>query len=219
MTVSLPITTFLQLTVDCTHHTDEENKGTHAEHSLLTISVVKYSIFPDWQGIQIKHFHSVDGVFAPTTFCSDYEATSQRMISFSGIGAHHHNVVANHNIKTISQWACSMLRTAFRWYEHANVKLLPWAIDYIIPVFNLCHPSIVLSPIELWFQSQNINHNVLHTHPIGFPGFVFNPKLQDGNKVPKWETWASREILIGFFSYHSLLVPLVLNISTGEILS
>ncbi len=41
--------------------------------------------------------------------------------------------------------------------------------------------------------------------------------MQDGHKIPKWDTRARRGMFVGSSKDHSLLVPLVLNIVTGKI--
>ncbi len=170
------------------------------------------------EGITIKHFHSDNGVFASAAFRTDCETKSQRL-TFSGVGAHHQNGVAERNIKTISQWArANMLHAAFHWPSHANVKLWPQAIDYALWVFNRL-PSMEtgLTPNELWSQSRDTSHDLRRAHPFGCPVFVLDPTLQDGHKLPKWEPRARRGAFVGFSSRHSSLVPLVLNITTGKI--
>ncbi len=170
------------------------------------------------EGITIKHIHTDNGVFASAAFRADCDSKSQKL-SFSGVGAHHQNGVAERNIKTVSQWArASMLHAAFHWHEHANIKLWPQAVDYAVWIFNRL-PSVQhgLSPNELWSRSRNTNHDLRRAHPFGCPVFVLDPALQDGNKIPKWDTRARRGMFVGFSSSHSSLVPLVLNISTRKI--
>jgi transposase InsO family protein len=170
------------------------------------------------EGIVIKQIHSDNGVFASAAFKADCASKSQKL-SFSGVGVHHQNGVAERNIKTISQWArASMLHAAFHWHEHANIKLWPQAVDYAVWVFNRL-PSVEtgLSPNELWSSSRNTTHDLRRAHPFGCPVFVLDPALQDGTKIPKWDTRARRGMFVGFSSSHSSLVPLVLNITTGKI--
>ena len=77
------------------------------------------------EGIYIVRFHSDDGVFASAAFRADCESKSQQL-SFSGIGTHHQNGVAERNIKTILHWAhANMLHAAFDLPAHGNVKLWP----------------------------------------------------------------------------------------------
>ncbi len=170
------------------------------------------------EGIKIKSYHSDNGVFASTAFREDCIANSQQF-SFSGVGAHHQNGIAERNIKTVSQWARSnMLHAAFHWHEHANIKLWPQAIDYAVWVFNrLPSVDVGLSPNELWSGSRNTNHDLRRAHPFGCPVFVLDPALQDGKKIPKWDTRARRGMFVGFSNSHSSLVPLVMNILTGKI--
>ena len=170
------------------------------------------------EGIPIKRIHSDNGVFASAAFREDCKTRSQAL-TFSGVGAHHQNGIAERNIKTVSQWArASMLHAAFHWHEHANIKLWPQAIDYAVWVFNRL-PSIDhgLSPNELWSRSRATGHELRRAHPFGCPVFVLDPTLQDGHKIPKWDTRARRGMFVGFSPSHSSLVPLVLNISTGKI--
>ncbi len=169
-------------------------------------------------GIRIKHYHSDNGVFNSAAFKDDCITSSQH-ISFSSVGAHHQNGVAERNIKTISQWArANMLHAAFHWTAHANIKLWPQAVDYAVWVFNRL-PSVDtgLSPNELWSNTRHTNKDIRRTHPFGCPVFVLDPILQDGNKIPKWNSRACQGMFVGFSANHSSLVPLILNISTGKI--
>ncbi len=170
------------------------------------------------KGVKIKHYHSDNGVFASTAFRTDCESMSQKL-SFSGVGAHHQNGVVERNIKTVSQWArANMLHAALHWHEYANIKLWPQAIDYAVWVFNrLPSVDLGLSPNELWSQARATSHDLRRTHPFGCPVYVLDPWLQDGHKIPKWDTRARRGMFVGFSKDHSSLVPLVLNIMTGKI--
>jgi hypothetical protein len=57
--------------------------------------------------------------------------------SFSGGGAKHQNGIAEHNIKTVAQWAHgNMLHLANSWLQCADSKYWPQAIDYATWVFN-----------------------------------------------------------------------------------
>jgi hypothetical protein len=72
--------------------------------------------------------------------------------TFSGVGAHHQNGVAECNIKTVVQWAwANMLYFAHHWPSKANVCFWPQAIEYALWVFNRM-PNLEngLSPNELW---------------------------------------------------------------------
>ena len=169
-------------------------------------------------GHRIKSYHSDNGTFASTAFKDDCHM-SQQTITFSGVGAHHQNGVAERNIKTISQWArASMLHAASHWPAQANLKLWPQAIDYAIWVFNrLPSMSTGLSPQECWFQVRMSGDELRRAHVFGCPVYVLDPVLQDGHKIPKWEPRARLGLFVGFSKEHSSLVPLVLNVTTGKI--
>ena len=170
------------------------------------------------EGIKIKSYHSDNGVFASDAFRSECYKSSQKL-TFSGVGAHHQNGIAERNIKTISHWArTNMLHAAFHWPEHASIKLWPQAVDYAVWVFNRL-PSITtgLSPNELWSSTRSSNHDLCRARPFGCPVFVLDPALQDGGKIPKWDARARRGMFVGFSNHHSSLVPLCLNLRTGKI--
>jgi hypothetical protein len=103
------------------------------------------------EGITIKEYHADNGVFASNAFKDECDSLSQ-LYSFSGVGAHHQNGVAERNIKTVAQWArANMLHFAHQWPAQASVCFWPQAIDYAILVFNRL-PNLTngISPNELW---------------------------------------------------------------------
>lgn len=170
------------------------------------------------EGIRIKAYHSDNGIFASDTFKTECTTHGQKL-TFSGVGAHHQNGVAERNIKTISHWArANMLHAAYYWHEYANVKLWPQAVDYAVWVFNrLPSTTSGLSPNELWSSAVSTGYDLRRACPFGCPVYVLDPKLQDGGKIPKWDTRTRRGMFVGFSAHHSSLVPLVLNITTGKI--
>jgi hypothetical protein len=48
-------------------------------------------------------------------------------------------------------------------------------------------------------------------HTFGCPSYVLNPKLQGGQKIPKWQPRSRQAIFIGFSKQHSQSVPCVYN--------
>jgi hypothetical protein len=105
-----------------------------------------------WQeGITIQEYHADNGIFASKAFKVDCDSLDQKY-TFSGVGAHHQNGVAERNIKTVAQWArVYMLHFAHHWPSKANVRFWPQAIEYALWVFNRM-PNLEngLSPNELW---------------------------------------------------------------------
>jgi hypothetical protein len=52
---------------------------------------------------------------------------------------------------------------------------------------------------------------------LGLSGYVLDPKLQAGQKIPRWQPRSRQGIFVGSSNFHSSEVPLVLNLQTGSI--
>jgi len=169
-------------------------------------------------GITIKRYHSDNGVFASKAFTESCKLSHQK-ITFSGVGAHHQNGVAERNIKTIAQWArANLLHASTCWPSHGSIKYWPQAVDYAVWVFNRM-PSLDsgVSPMEVWSQMRSTSNELRRAHVFGCPVYVLDPDLQDGNTLPKWSARARLGMFLGFSPHHSSLVPLILNVTTGRI--
>ncbi len=60
-------------------------------------------------------------------------------------------------------------------------------------------------------------HHLRHVHVWGSPCFVLDPKLQDGHKIPKFDPRSRQGLNLGWSPKHASSVPLVLNLTTGNI--
>jgi hypothetical protein len=74
-----------------------------------------------------------------------------------------------------------------------------------------------LSPIEVWTGCRSDHSELCHAHVFGCPVYVLDPKLADGEKIPKWNHRARMGMFLGFSHEHSSLVPPVLNLRTGHV--
>ncbi len=140
------------------------------------------------ESVTIKKFHTDYSIFASSAFNEDCNSKGQKL-TFSKVGAHHQNDVAERNIKTISQWACaSMLHTAHSWPDVASINLWPQAVDYSVWVFNHL-PTIDFgaNPNELWSRTRFPTNSLDRVHVFRCPIYVLDPRLQDGHKIPKWD--------------------------------
>jgi hypothetical protein len=54
------------------------------------------------EGFTIQEYHANNGVFASKAFHDNCDFLNEKY-SFSGIGAHHQNGIAERNMKTVSQ--------------------------------------------------------------------------------------------------------------------
>ena len=170
------------------------------------------------EGFKIKSYHSDNGTFASAAFKQDCDQQGQKY-TFSGVGAHHQNGVAERNIQTVACWArASMIHAAMRWPAKAAVKYWPMAISYAVWVFNrLPQVDTGVTPNEIWSESRSSHEDFRRAHVFGCPVYVLDPKLQDGHKIPKWDPRARLGMFLGYSDVHSSLVPLVLNVRTGKI--
>jgi len=74
-----------------------------------------------------------------------------------------------------------------------------------------------LTPMELLTRSKANHRDILRCHVWGCPVFVLDPKLQNDQKLPKWNRRARMGQFLGFLDEHSSLVANVRNLSTGYI--
>jgi hypothetical protein len=170
------------------------------------------------EGISIKTYHADNGVFASNAFKEDCASLEQRY-SFSGVGAHRQNGIAEQNIKTVAQWTCAnMLHFAHHWPAKANACFWPQAIDYALWVFNRL-PNLVngLLPNKIWSSCRAPTEEFNQSHVFGCPVYVLDAALQDGHKIPKWAPRACLGIFLGFSILHSSQVPIMMNVDTGKI--
>ena len=104
-------------------------------------------------GVIIQAYTSDNGsAFSSTDFNKEL-STFKQIIRFAGIGAHHHNGVAERNIQSIMCMARTMmLHAAIRWPETADTSLWPMAVDYAVYVHNHLPGAIPVFP--QWTSSQ-----------------------------------------------------------------
>ena len=133
-------------------------------------------------------------VFASKAFKSDCDGKSQTY-SFSGVGAHHQNGVAERNIKTVEQWArACMLHAVTYWPARFSIRFWSLAIAYAVWVCNrLPQRDTGLCPNEIWSSSRIGHEDFQRAHVFGCPVYVLDARLQDGKKIPKG-------MFLGFFT-------------------
>ncbi len=166
----------------------------------------------------IKEYHADNGVFASSTFKENCALLNQKY-SFSNVGAHHQNGIAEQNIKTVAQWAhANMLHFAHHWQAQANVRFWPQAIDYALWVFNRL-PNLVngLLTNKIWSSCRAPTEEFNRSHVFGCPVIVLDATLQDGHKIPKWVPRACLGVFLGFSTLHSSQIPIIMNVDMGKI--
>ena len=105
------------------------------------------------------------------------------------------------------------------WPERATINLWAFAMNYAIWVYNRLPSSMLggLSPDELWSGNRSSHDELQRAHVFGCPVYMLDPRLVDGDKIPKWNHRARMGMFLGFSHEHSSLVPLVLNLRTGHV--
>ena len=170
-------------------------------------------------GRKIESYHSDNGIFAQKEFKDHCEHQKQKL-SFCGVGAHHQNGIAEINIKTVCNLArANLIHLMLMWPEKCNVNLWTLAINYAVWIFNRLPKASLggLSPNEIWSGVRSDYADLRRAHVFGCPVYVLDPRLQNGDHIPKWESRACVGMFVGFSTDHSSLVPLVLNTRTGNI--
>jgi hypothetical protein len=156
--------------------------------------------------------------FTSHEFASKMKELGQ-VSKFAGAGAHHHNGVAERNIRTIISIARTMMiHSAMHWPEVSDVELWPMAVKHAVHVFNRV-PAIEtgICPLDK-FTRQRFQQSKLHDlHVWGCPVYVLDKRTADGIKIPKWAPRSNRYIYMGVSDKHSSSVPLVLNPESGVI--
>jgi hypothetical protein len=167
------------------------------------------------QGVTVVAYQADNGIFAAHAFVQELYNHYQTA-GYSGVGAPHQNGIAERNIGTIMSMARTMmLHSAVRWPDVADSTLWPMAVDYAVHIFNHVPNNLSgISPIELVTRTALPSKDFVHLHVWGSPAYVLDPKLQKGQKLPKWQPRSRRAIFVGLSKRHAATIPLVLNTVT-----
>jgi hypothetical protein len=182
-------------------------------------SKIAFERFAQTCGHRIKSFRADNMPFASKEFKADLITKGQE-ITFSGVGAHHQNGVAERAIQTVTQWARSMLlHQALHWPDQTRLDLWPFALEHAVYLWNhLPSRDSLLAPMELFSGAtfDNFDH-IQKARVWGCPVYVLDPKLQDGNKIPKWDPRSRRGMFVGVSHAHSNTVGRIMNLRTGNV--
>ena len=72
-----------------------------------------------------------------------------------------------------------------------------------------------MSPVEIFAKTQSDHRDILRARVWGCPAFVLHPKLQDNQKIPKFNRWIRMGQILGFSDKHCPLVAMVRNLETN----
>jgi hypothetical protein len=156
-------------------------------------------------GHRIKSFRADNMPFNSKEFNADL-ITKDQSISLSGVGAHNQNGLAERAIKTVTQWARSMLlHQILHWPDQARLDLWPFALEHAVYLGNhLPRKDTLIAPVELFMGATLTDyHHISRARIWGCPVYVLDPKLQDGKKIPKWDPRSRRGMVVGMSQSHS----------------
>jgi hypothetical protein len=174
-----------------------------------------FEAFAHANGVNIKHYHCDNGRFADASFKEDV-ATKGQTISFSGVGAHHQNGIAEHRIRNLTESARSMILHAIHhWPQAITANLWPQALKHACNICNAL-PQVLSksSPLSLFTRVQ-VNPDLWHFHVFGCPAYVLAAPLQTGAPFPKWEERSRVGVFLCHSPEHASSVALILNTQTG----
>jgi hypothetical protein len=165
--------------------------------------------------VSIKHYHADNGRFKDNIFMNSIEEKGQN-ISFSGMGAHHQNGIAEKRMGELQRRATTILLHAQRrWPNAINTHLWTYAIRAANDSRNYSptneHDTCPMSR----FCSSSSVPTIQNQHHFGCPTYVLKKELQDHKKIRKWTDRTRVGINLGYSSRHALNVSLILNLQTG----
>jgi hypothetical protein len=71
--------------------------------------------------------------------------------------------------------------------------------------------------MELLTTQKADHRDILHSHVWGCPSYVLEPKLKNGQKLPKWNHRSRLGQFLGYSDEHSSLVANIRHLKTGYV--
>jgi transposase InsO family protein len=154
-------------------------------------------------GVNIKHYHADNGRFKDKAFMKSIEDSGQT-ISFSGVGAHHQNGIAEKRIGDLQRRATTLLLHAQRrWPDAITTHLWPYALRAANDSRNNT-PTAKSNecPMSRFCRTARVP-KLRHQHHFGCPVYVLSKDMQDGKKARKWEDRTRVGINLGYSPRHA----------------
>ena len=166
----------------------------------------------------VYHYLGDNGVYKAKEFQDELEKKGQTM-KFCGVGAHHQNGVAERSIRTVSEAARTMmLHASLHWPGTVTLDLWPMAVEYAAYLYNLMPGSSTgIAPFELLTGTRMSGDELRKARVWGCPAYVLDPKIQDGNKLPRWVPRSRRGQFMGRSKVHASNIGQIRNLTTGNI--
>jgi hypothetical protein len=99
-----------------------------------------------------------------------------------------------------------------------NLSLWSFAVKHSVWIYNhVPNARSGLTPLELVTKEWSDFREILRCHVWGCPVYVLEAKLQNDQKLPKWNRRACLGKFVGFSDEHSSLVANIYHLTTGYI--
>jgi hypothetical protein len=170
---------------------------------------------------KFKHYHGDYGIFSAEEYCRDREGKGQSQ-SFFGVGAQHQNAHAERAILTTMYMAIFMVHPSLPWMNRESDDLSLWsfAVKHLVWIYNpVLNARSGLTPLDLITKVWSDYRDILCCHVWGCPVYVLKTKLQNDQKLPKWNRRACLGQFVGFLDKHSSMVVNVCHLTTRYISS
>jgi hypothetical protein len=176
---------------------------------------IAFERYAKMHGVHIKHYHADNGRFKDKLFMKSIDECGQT-ISFTGVGAHHQNGIAEKRIGDLQRKATALLLHAQRrWPDAINTHLWPYAIKTASDYRNHAPTNSNDTPPMSRFCKTGRIPTIQNHHHFGCPVYVLKKEIQDGKKARKWTDRTRIGINLGYSSRHAHSVSLILNLETG----
>jgi len=179
----------------------------------------KFELMCRDNGVIPQSYQSDNGPAFTSADFTEKLSTFSQVIRFAGVGAHHHNGVAERSIQTIMSIARTMmLHSAIHWPDVADTTLWPMAVAHAVFLHNhMPNMETGISPVDIFTKSRWQQHKYHDLHVWGCPVYVLERRISNGDSMPRWKPRTTRQMNVGFSEKHASTVPLVLNIKSGYI--
>jgi hypothetical protein len=172
-------------------------------------------------GVIVQSYLSDNGAAFTSNGFANHLARFEQTIRFAGVGAHHHNGIAEKEIQDVmSITRTLLLHAAIYWPDVADAQLWPMAVDHAVFLHNhMPREDLGLPPHDLFTKHRWPHANFRNLHVWGCPLYTLDKKIADGFKLPRWTPRSIGEIYMGHSKRHASTVPIGLNRGSGAITS
>jgi hypothetical protein len=165
-------------------------------------------------GVIVQNYLTDSGAFKANKFVKVIKVINdtQQRLRFCGTNAHHKNGVAERSIQTVSNLARAMiLHASMHWKDDVDASFWPMAVQYATHIYNNTPGDNGVCPTDIFTGGTVPRHCLRDVYVWGSPVCVLDPKLQQDQKLPRWQPRSCRGMFLGLSQIQ------VLNFSTGRI--